>query len=1167
MKKKVIFLSLMALTSFCFIETQAQGTLIDSIDVSLEQQESQINDKIRYVSTMVLNSSTTLEDISNINLEISISKTGQETKSTSVALQNVYSSIAGTNGKAEIDNTYYAIYTITDLSKYYPGWTLNADFKYDYKDGTYETTNAINYIIPGSHSLKSGSGSFEETHPLFADNVQDGQILQCFCWSYNEIMNYLPKIASQGFTAIQTSPVQVCKEATAGKNAKGSWWAYYQPAAFTIDDTGDNALGTPEEFEEMVELAHSLGVKVLVDVVANHLGNQWVADSLCERAYYYEWEIAGMAGPANPDAKEGEVGYIPYTGEYWRYQNGSLSTTKVIDTYYYKDTLKFHPYSVQDNDEPGNVTQGNIGMMDLDTNDPVVQNAVADYLEELIAYGVDGFRFDAAKHIETPNDDISSNFWPYVMERARAAASAQGRDVYAYGEILNRPGTGRSLSWYTDLGIAITDSGLGHGIVENGGTGFGSFNGADGNDYIDYKEDMVVWAESHDNYMGTGDTHNKSEEIINKSYAILSARKDFSTLYCARFEDYEKSTLGSVACLNGWSYDCVGAVNKFHNFYSKLDADESCSESGGYNCIERFINSNSNQNGVVIVGNAGQASVSVSHLANGTYTDAVTGNTFTVSNGTLSGTVGDSGVAVIFNNTSNTIGNVSISSNNLKTFYTASASASYYINNAKSATLTIDGDTYDITSGAEITFGYDMEVGDIKTIRITAIGLNNTEIYKEYTYKKVEAPRKLKVYFEKPSEWESVSAILYKDGVETPTTVTKDSSGKYCSTYLEGFYTHISFTNGTEFTESIKLEENQTYRLAEKSNGNYFANDNGWENINLYMWNDTTGKKNAEWPGVALTETDEETGYYIFDTTGYEKVIFNSGGIQTVNILAVESDYPIVYHLSGMADGKYAVTTGYLLQAGTPCDHTYGEPSFDWKDYTSAAATFTCSSCDKTKTIDATITNEITKEPTETETGIRTYTATVDFDNHIYTATKTEVIPSLNTVTVVDRVEATCTTDGNILYYIKNNKYYSDANCENEIALEDTIIPAVGHHQIEAGLYLKDQLTCSVCHENVTIDNNVIYYINVNDWTTVYAYAWKNAGGAGNQNSAWPGVLMTDTGLTYNGHKVYSYTNDNNYTSIIFTNGNGTQTGDLTIPGDANCYNDGSFNYIYVVAE
>ena len=103
-------------------------------------------------------------------------------------------------------------------------------------------------FIPGSLESKEkttdGDSELSSTTSVdtsvFVDNVQDGQILQCFCWSYNEIMEYLPKIADQGFTAIQTSPVQVCKEATLGQTAKGSWWAYYQPAAFTIDDTGDN---------------------------------------------------------------------------------------------------------------------------------------------------------------------------------------------------------------------------------------------------------------------------------------------------------------------------------------------------------------------------------------------------------------------------------------------------------------------------------------------------------------------------------------------------------------------------------------------------------------------------------------------------------------------------------------------------------------------------------------------------------------------------------------------------------------------------------------------------------------------------------------------------------------------------------------------------------------
>ena len=603
-------------------------------------------------------------------------------------------------------------------------------------------------------SASGALNSYGANSSAFADTVQDGQILQCFCWSYNEIMQYIPKIASQGFTAIQTSPVQVCKEQTVDdgegnpRTAKGMWWAYYQPAAFTIDDTGDNALGTPEEFEQMVAMAHQYGVKVLVDVVANHLGNQWVADSLCERAYYYEWEIAGMDKPYS------EGGYIPYTGKYWAYGGGQAdagdpkaSTTPVIDTYYYKDTLKFHPYSIQDNDQPGNITQGNIGMMDLDTSDPVVQDAVADYLEELIGYGVDGFRFDAAKHIETPYDQISSNFWPTVIGRAEAAASAKGKDLYCYGEILNRQGIGRKLSWYTNCGVNITDSGMGHNIVENGGSGFSSFNYADDENYENYRTHMVTWAESHDNYMGTQDTHNKSEEIINKSYAILGARKDFATLYCARFEDYETSYLGQVACLNGWSYDCVGAVNKFHNYYARENANENCYMDGGYTCVERYTGNVSSNNGIVLVGNSGNCSVGVSHLANGTYTDAVTGNTFVVNNGRITGTVGASGIAVIYN--AAPVNGPSIQASlESGTIKNDSLAVTYKFRNAAAVSIKVDGKSVASNTSSTVVNVANIDEGQTVTVVVDVYGIDGTSISKTYEYTRVQSMGTAPLYFQ-----------------------------------------------------------------------------------------------------------------------------------------------------------------------------------------------------------------------------------------------------------------------------------------------------------------------------------------------------------------------------------------------------------------------------------
>lgn len=1172
-KKKLFIISAgLILVGFSATAVNAATTTANNVDVALEQQENTTNDKIRYISTLELSNGVTLNDITKIDMQLSLSKAGETTLTTEKELFSVYDTVTGTNGKAKIDNTYYSVFTITEVAQSYPGWNLSASFEYHYSDGTHEETNTVNYNIPEAYALKSsGSGEFVTTSECFADNVQDGQILQCFCWSYNEIMNFLPDIANQGFTAIQTSPVQVCKEATVGQTAKGSWWAYYQPAAFTIDDTGDNALGTPEEFKAMCQMAHSYGVKVLVDVVANHLGNQWVADSLCERAYYYEWEIAGMSQPADRNAQPGEPGYVPYTGEVWAFGGGTTtpgganaSTVPVIDTYYYKDTLKFHPYSIQDNDQPGNVTQGNIGMMDLDTSDSVVQDAVADYLEELISYGVDGFRFDAAKHIETPEDDPSfaSDFWPNVMGRAFAAGEAAGREIYAYGEILNRPGINRSLGWYTKYGVAITDSGLGHGIVESGGTGFGSFNGADGNNYIDYKENMVTWAESHDNYMGTQDTHNKSVQIINRSYALLGARKDFCTLYCARFEDYEKSKLGSVACLNGWSYDCVGAVNKFHNFYAKLDADESCYSSNGYDVCERFVNSNSTQNGVVIVGGAGNCSVSVPHMANGTYKDYVTGNTFTVSNGTLTGTVGDSEIAVVYNNTATTQGSCSISSSAPTTFYTATMDASYIIRNATSATLTIDGHNYSVTSGATLSFGYDMEVGDTKTVTITAIDKNSNPVTQSFTYTKVAAPKTYTVHFVKPEGWSSLNAYLYQTTNGTPTLASMEydsSSSSYFVEYLETYH-YVAFGNGVNQTVLIPLTEaDTTYQVIPYDGYVYFDNTGSWSTVNAYMWIDES-THNATWPGVAITE-DPTTGLFKVNPNGYTSIIFNNGSGKTDD-LTIYTDYSYVYNASSYA--------GIRVEEANTCEHNYTNPVWTWNGYSAATLKLTCANCGKTITKDATITNEITVEPTTSTTGTRAYTATVTFNGNTYTNTKNETLPMVdNTITTVPRVEPSCTANGNILYYIKNGKYYSDSYCTVEISLSDTVIPATGHTHEGNVIVSKSNLTatCSTCGETYTIeiDSTTIYFVNTSDWANVTAYAWKNEGGDENQNHAWPGIAMTDTGLTYNGHKIYSYKNTEGYTKIIFSNSGNSQTGDLTIPTDANCYiyND-SFNYVFV---
>ena len=102
---------------------------------------------------------------------------------------------------------------------------------------------------------------------------QEGVILHAWQWSFNNIKANMKKIAEAGYTSVQTSVIQQAKEGTKGKTNE-VWWVYYQPANFTIDNTGNSALGTKAEFASMCEEAHKYGIHVIVDVVANHLGNK-----------------------------------------------------------------------------------------------------------------------------------------------------------------------------------------------------------------------------------------------------------------------------------------------------------------------------------------------------------------------------------------------------------------------------------------------------------------------------------------------------------------------------------------------------------------------------------------------------------------------------------------------------------------------------------------------------------------------------------------------------------------------------------------------------------------------------------------------------------------------------------------------------------------------------
>ena len=86
----------------------------------------------------------------------------------------------------------------------------------------------------------------------------------------NQIKDNLDAIKAAGFSTIQTSPMQPQKDFWAGDSISGGWWKLYQPLGMTVA-TKNNALGTKQDLIELCDEAATKGMKIIVDVVTNHL--------------------------------------------------------------------------------------------------------------------------------------------------------------------------------------------------------------------------------------------------------------------------------------------------------------------------------------------------------------------------------------------------------------------------------------------------------------------------------------------------------------------------------------------------------------------------------------------------------------------------------------------------------------------------------------------------------------------------------------------------------------------------------------------------------------------------------------------------------------------------------------------------------------------------------
>ncbi|SFB90874.1 starch-binding protein [Streptococcus equinus] len=690
------------------------------------------------------------------------------------------------------------------------------------------------------------AGAFAQANAVKADeqvSMKEGTVLHAWCWSFNTIKDNMQAIKDAGYTSVQTSPINQVVVGNGGNKSLKNWYYQYQPTLHTI---GNYQLGTEEEFKEMNRVADQYGIKIIVDAVLNHTTSDY--------------------NQISPEIKK-----IPN----WTHGNKEIKNWN--DRY--------------------DVTQNALlGLYDLNTQNPQIQQYLLNFLKTAVADGADGFRYDTAKHIELPGE-YGSNFWNVILNNG---------SEFQYGEVLQD-----SISHEADYSklMSVTASNYGNQIRND----LKDKRAAAGN-LMNYQaqgvdpSNLVTWVESHDTYANDDQVSTwMSDDDIRLGWSMITARAKGTPLFFSRpvgggngTRFPGQSQIGDAGS-DLYKDPTVKAVNKFHN--AMVGESEYIRNPNGDEQVAMIERGNK---GAVIVnlGNGDKQLNSDTKLADGTYTDQVSGRQFNVSNGHITGNVSSRSSVVLYDAKPDATAQVSIDGyKEGDNSISAATEVTLKAKNAESATYKLDnGQEVAFQDGDKITVGEGLEAGQSTSVTLTATGADGQATTKTYTFTMKDPSAETNIYFQNPDNWSDVYAYMYsaKDtkllGAWPGTKMTKDSTGRYTISVPASYAEEgvkVIFTNnqGSQFPqkEGFDFKAEGVYSKAglvpDVPAGKTrvtFDNPGGWDNANAYVYyGNPVQYPLGAWPGTQMTKDD--AGNFYLDlpeeyATVNAKIIFNQPG-------------------------------------------------------------------------------------------------------------------------------------------------------------------------------------------------------------------------------------------------------------------------------------------------
>ncbi len=580
-------------------------------------------------------------------------------------------------------------------------------------------------------TMAASSNSSAASQYGLTEEIKDGAILHCWCWSFNTIKNNMRDIAEAGFSTIQTSPANTCNDTHPNMKIMGNdtvngtdgcWWWHYQPTDWKI---GNYQLGTRDDFKAMCDEADKYGIKVIVDVIPNH-----VTPDLDEVSQ----ELYDAAGKSRDDLFHAN-GFRPIQdyGD-WSWGNRLACTTGMMG-----------------------------GLPDVNTENTGFQEYFLDYLNDLIACGADGFRYDTAKHIGVPSDPTDpkssrNNFWPIATgkESINGKTLSDADRIFTYGEVLQ--GDNVPETEYAQY-MRMTASSYGHVLRDSLRNQNFSVNNLM-NWQHSAPDSLVTWVESHDTYCNAGESADLTDEQIRLGWAVIGARANGTPLFYSRPDGSEPGNRWGNNKLGARGNDTfmsneVVAVNKFRN---AMAGENEYLRNANDNSQILQIDRGTSGTCLVNVGYGSESLNTKTNLADGTYTDHVSGGTFTVSGGMLKGNMNGRSVVVLYTDNAE-----SVSANST----TGSDSFSGDSLDVELRAKNVTGASYETSEGAEgsyedgdvITVGSTLDVGESVTVTVSAQG-SEGEISRETVFTKVD---RNVAYIDLPSGWDEPYAYVYSE--------------------------------------------------------------------------------------------------------------------------------------------------------------------------------------------------------------------------------------------------------------------------------------------------------------------------------------------------------------------------------------------------------------------